>query len=126
MSVTKFRVRDEWIPIRQSSTVLPESVYAWASWDGASMSVYDSYNVDQLLDEGLGKYSIEFPDAGGSNFAVVGGCEQKTTTTNTNANTVPFVSASSITSKSAGVECFFPGNSSYKADPNKVSLVVFS
>ncbi|MBL6910390.1 MAG: hypothetical protein ISR34_08210 [Pirellulales bacterium] len=125
MSLTKFRVGNEWVPLPSASTVLSESAYSWASWDGASMSVHDSYNVDQLVDEGLGYYSMKFPEVVSSNMAIMAGCDQKATTTNTNANTVPFVPAETVSNNSVSVQCFFPGNSSYKGDPGKVSLVVF-
>lgn len=125
MSLTKFRVGNEWVPLPSAATVLSESAHAWASWDGASMSVHDSYNVDQLVDEGLGYYSMKFPAVASANMAAIAGCDQKTTTTNSNANTVPFVPSSNISNNSVSVQCFFPGNASYKGDPNKVSLVVF-
>ena len=126
--ITKFRSNGSWVPLSAKTEAAEQFAHSWVSFSGqGALPTYESYNVTQLKDLGKGVYEVNYSPLASIGYAPVASCNQETSTdhASNNVTVYPCIPHNTVKTNYARVQTYFPGNTAYKADPKKVSVVIF-
>jgi len=109
----------------ESENVQSRVAFAWLEMDCSQVSSEDkiqaSYNISSIVDNGVGNFQVSFnTDPPDQHY-----CAQVTTNGRVNTHHTHGYVASSSTSSAVNVYVFRDENSGNRADPEKLSLLIF-
>ena len=109
----------------ESENVQSRVAFAWLEMDCSQVSSEDkiqaSYNISSIVDDGVGNFQVSFNTDPPDQYY----CAQVTTNGRVNTHHTHGYVASSSTSSAVRVSVFRDENSGNRADPQKLSLLIF-